>query len=249
MALEPPAVPTSGFFADELGRALAECGFGILSWEVDAVASGAGSGELGVAQATAKVCLIPNEDKQPETVLCKTVQKNIGVRLTIAGYQVSPVRVAGKWGDGWSDLSFTHAESAAVADSLETSSLPSMLIRPNRSLRRKWSTSERAPSRRRQRHRATSRRSMICLWKSAPCLPTDGPSCSSASSRISPVARTAGRRLRTTLPRLRHRTPSCYLRPNPRKAGHCGRGLRPLQPSCTPPARYRYVEISTAGSA
>lgn len=91
MALEPPAVPTSGFFADELGRALAECGFGILSWEVDAVASGAGSGELGAAQATAKVELVPDEDKQPETAMSKTVQKNIGVRLTIAGYQVSPL--------------------------------------------------------------------------------------------------------------------------------------------------------------
>lgn len=85
MALEPPSVPTSTFFADELSRALSECGFGILGWEVDAVE---GDGERGAAQATAKVELIPDEIVEPDTAMPKTMQKRITVRLTVAGYQV-----------------------------------------------------------------------------------------------------------------------------------------------------------------
>ena len=100
MALEPPSVPTSDFFADELSRALAECGFGILSWEVNAVERGAGDGELGASQATAKVELIPDEDKQPDTAMSEIVQKNITVRLTVAGYQVSPLQADRKVGRG-----------------------------------------------------------------------------------------------------------------------------------------------------
>ena len=96
MALEPPSVPTSSFFSDELSRALAECGFGIISWEVDAVEGGAGDGERGAAQATAKVELIPDEIVEPDTAMPKTVQKNITVRLTFAGYQVGPLRVGGE---------------------------------------------------------------------------------------------------------------------------------------------------------
>ena len=79
-------------------------------------------------------------------------------------------------------------------------------IRPDRSSRRKWSTSARVPSRRQRRDRATTRRSMTCLWTPAPSLPTDGQSCSSASSRVLPVARTAGQMRRTRLFRLCHRT-------------------------------------------
>lgn len=79
MAGQPPPVPNSTFFVEELERALKECGFGILSWEVEP-----SDGQVGatVAQAEAKVELLP-ENNEAET------GRSIRIKLSIQGYQVS----------------------------------------------------------------------------------------------------------------------------------------------------------------
>ncbi|CAD6565028.1 MAG: hypothetical protein CYPHOPRED_005030 [Cyphobasidiales sp. Tagirdzhanova-0007] len=69
---------SNSFFRDELGRALSECGFGILAWILDASVDDIAE-EPAQATATATVTLLSDEAEQgPE----------IGVKLTIKGYCV-----------------------------------------------------------------------------------------------------------------------------------------------------------------
>ena len=73
---------SNSFFRDELGRALSECGFGILAWILDASVDDIAE-EPAQATATATVTLLSDEAEQgPE----------IGVKLTIKGYCVSSTK-------------------------------------------------------------------------------------------------------------------------------------------------------------
>lgn len=81
--MDPPAEPTSAFFRTELSRALQECGFGILAWEVpDETASAQGISPHGTTpvEAIASVTLLSDEAEQGNT---------IEVHLNIRGYKVS----------------------------------------------------------------------------------------------------------------------------------------------------------------
>lgn len=78
MSKEPPAVPSSTFFTEELERALLECGFGIMSWEVQPSDGASG----GSAPARAKVELLPETDSGKAGV-------PVQISLSIKGYQVS----------------------------------------------------------------------------------------------------------------------------------------------------------------
>ena len=78
MGHEPPAVPSSTFFAEELGRALAECGFGLLSWEVKPSNGATG----GAAEARAEVELLPDSNAAEGG-------RKVQISLSIKGYQVS----------------------------------------------------------------------------------------------------------------------------------------------------------------
>ena len=75
--MDPSTVPSSAFYYEELSRALSECGFGILAWDVNPATPEL---ERKPAQATASVTLLAYEEERgPE----------ISVELTAKGYLVS----------------------------------------------------------------------------------------------------------------------------------------------------------------
>ncbi|KAK9896789.1 hypothetical protein P389DRAFT_196858 [Cystobasidium minutum MCA 4210] len=77
--MEVPSTVTSGFFRDELERALAENGFALMAWEVLG-SDDAGKGQQ--AHAEAKVELLPEKEQQGDKGAIVEVQ------LTLVGYQL-----------------------------------------------------------------------------------------------------------------------------------------------------------------